>query len=726
MPNRLINETSPYLLQHANNPVDWYPWGDEALTKSKDEDKPILVSIGYSACHWCHVMAHESFEDEGTARIMNELFINIKVDREERPDLDSIYMQAVQAMTGRGGWPMTVFLTPDLVPFFGGTYYPPTPRFGMPSFQQVLQGVASTFRDRRGEIEQTAQRLREHISHSLTTPTGDSDLRVETLDAAYHALARQFDAVNGGFGDKPKFPPAMALEFLLRMYHRTKWPKAWEMIDLTLRKMARGGMYDQLGGGFHRYSVDERWLVPHFEKMLYDNSQLVRVYLHAWQVTGDALFRAVTEEILDYVVREMTYVGARANDQQFPHTPKLPSNATDTAGGVAFYSTQDADSEGEEGRFFVWTPDEIREVLGSEADAFMAAYGVTRQGNASTGSAHGFEAKNILEFVGDAEQRQALAKARRELFQVREQRVRPGRDDKVITSWNGLMLAAFAEAARALDRDDYRRVAEGNADFLLHELRTKDGRLLHTWKAGRAKQNGFLEDYSYLIEGLLELYQTTFESRWFVAARELAETMIAHFGASDGHDAGGITGFYDTSDDHEALITRPRGLQDNATPSGNAMAITVLLKLAGFTNDLRYLEIAQRGLAQVQSLMAQYPLGFGQWLQALSYALSEPKEIAIIGDPESGDTRALLSVVRNGYRPFQVVALGAPSAQPQVVPTLQDRGLVEGRAAVYVCDAPVPGRAFICQAPVTDAEALQVQLQQGQKLWRKATIEPTV
>lgn len=674
MPNRLINETSPYLLQHANNPVDWYPWGDEALTRSKDEDKPILLSIGYSACHWCHVMAHESFEDEGTARMMNELFVNIKVDREERPDLDSIYMQAVQAMTGRGGWPMTVFLTPELVPFFGGTYYPPMPRFGMPSFQQVLQGVASTFRDRRGEIEQTAQRLREHISQALTTPTGGSDLDVETLDAAYHALVRQFDPANGGFGDKPKFPPAMALEFLLRIYRRTDWPKAWEMIDLTLRKMARGGMYDQLGGGFHRYSVDERWLVPHFEKMLYDNSQLARVYLHAWQVTGEAFFRVVTEGILDYAVREMT----------------------DPTGG--FYSTQDADSEGEEGRFFVWTPDEIREVLGSDADEFMAAYAVTRQGN--------FEGKNILEFIGDAKQRPALAEARRTLFQVREQRVRPGRDDKVITSWNGLMLAAFAEAARALDRDDYRRVAERNADFLLRELRTEDGRLLHTWKAGRAKQNGFLEDYSYLIEGLLELYQTTFESRWFLAAQELAETMIAHFGASDGHDAGGITGFYDTSDDHEALITRPRGLQDNATPSGNAMAITALLKLASFTNDLRYLEIAHRGLARIQSLMAQYPLGFGQWLQALSYALSEPKEIAIVGDPESAGVQALLTVVRSDYQPFQVVALGAPDLDT-LVPLLRNRGLVDGQAAVYVC------RDFTCQAPVTDADALQVWVQQG-------------
>jgi len=669
MPNRLINETSPYLLQHAHNPVDWYPWGDDALQQSKNDDKPILLSIGYSACHWCHVMEHESFEDEGTARMMNELFINIKVDREERPDLDNIYMQAVQAMTGRGGWPMTVFLTPDLVPFFGGTYYPPTPRYGMPSFQQVLHGVASTFRDRRGEIEQTAQRLMEHLSQSLATPTGGGDLRVETLDAAYHALARQFDPVNGGFGDKPKFPPAMALEFLLRTHRRTGWIKAWEMIDLTLHKMAQGGMYDQLGGGFHRYSVDERWLVPHFEKMLYDNSQLARVYLHAWQVTGNEFFRTITEEILDYVTREML----------------------DPAGG--FYSTQDADSEGEEGKFFVWTPEEIRDVLDddADADAFIAAYGVTRHGN--------FEGKNILEFVGEMEQRPVLVETRRKLFEAREQRIHPGRDDKVITSWNGLMLAAFSEAARALGRDDYRAVAERNADFLLGELRRDNGRLLHTWKDGDARVNGYLEDYAYLIEGLLELYQTTFDPRWFVAAQELAETTLAHFQGPDG-------GFFDTSDDHETLITRPRDLQDNATPSANAMAATVLLKLAGFTNDLRCVDIAHQALAQMQPMMSQYPLGFGQWLQALAYALAKPREIAIVGDPHAADTQGLLNAVRDGYRPFQVVALCAPGAQPSAVPLLQDRGLVDWQAAAYVC------RDFACQAPVTEPEALGAQLEQ--------------
>ncbi len=425
-------------------------------------------------------------------------------------------------------------------------------------------------------------------------------------------------------------------------------------------------MYDQLGGGFHRYSVDNRWQIPHFEKMLYDESQLARVYLHAWQVTSNEFFRMITEEILDYVVREVT----------------------DPAGG--FYSTQDADSEGEEGKFFLWTPDEIGEVLGDKAETFMVAYGVTPGGN--------FEGKNILQFVADLEQRPALAEARRKLFDAREQRIRPGRDEKVQTSWNGLMLAAFAEAARALGRTDYRLVAERNADFLLQELRQENGRLLHVWTAGEVGFNGYLEDYACLIEGLLELYQTTFEPRWFMAARELAKTMITHFQAPGG-------GFYDTSDDHETLIIRPRDLQDNATPSGNAMSITALLKLAGLTNDMRYVDIAHQALTEMQPMMAQYPLGFGQWLQALSYALSQPREIAIVGDPQAPGTQALLRIVRDGYRPFQVVALGVPAAEPLAIPLLQGRGLVDGQAAAYVC------RNFTCQAPVTQPEGLRSRLE---------------
>jgi uncharacterized protein YyaL (SSP411 family) len=461
------------------------------------------------------------------------------------------------------------------------------------------------------------------------------------------------------------------------------------MVSQTLEAMARGGMYDQLGGGFHRYSVDDHWLVPHFEKMLYDNAQLARVYLHAWQVTGEPFYRTITEEVLDYVVREM-----------------MDGSAGLTTGPVGgFYSTQDADSEGEEGKFFVWTLDEIRDLLSAvrlrlpqaEADAFIAAYGVTERGN--------FEGRNILELVGDMDQRGELAEARRKLFEAREQRVHPGRDEKVLTSWNGLMLAAFAEAARTLGRDDYRQVAERNADFLLRQLRNDKGRLWHTWKAcpeqgrrdGVAKINGYLEDYTHLIEGLLELYQTTFDPRWYQVARELAEVMIEHFSAPDG-------GFFDTSDDHERLITRPRELQDSAVPSGNAMAALVLLRLAGLAVEPRYVELAHRSLGTMQPLLAKYPLGFAQWLIALDYALSHPREVAIVGAPQASDTRALLDVCTTGYRPHQIVALGAPDVEASAVPLLQGRGQIESHATAYVCVD------FACRAPVTDPEALQALL----------------
>ena len=686
MPNLLARETSPYLLQHAANPVHWVPWNQAALESARQEDKPIFLSIGYSACHWCHVMAHESFEDASVAAILNEHFVSIKVDREERPDLDHVYMTAVQALTGSGGWPLSVFLTPEGHPFYGGTYFPPQPRYGMPSFIQVLLAIVDAWQNRRQELVGGGRRLVEAIQrqsamattekqslHKATRDTLGSDALIaldpQTLDSAFDVLQERYDSQHGGWNGAPKFPQPMVLEFLLRYHHSTGNTSALEMVTRTLAAMARGGMYDQLAGGFHRYSVDDHWLVPHFEKMLYDNAQLARVYLHAWQVTDTPFFRTITEETLDYVMLEML----------------------DPAGGS--YSTQDADSEGEEGKFFVWTPEEIRDVLGDEVDAFIAAYGVTRNGN--------FEGKNILEFVGDMNQRATLAEARHKLFEAREQRVHPGRDEKVLTSWNGLMLAAFAEAARALNRDDYREVAERNAEFLLRKLRQENGRLLRTWKAcpegtegtGEAKLNGYLEDYSYPIEGLLELYQTTFDPRWFVAAQELADTMIEHFADSDGT-------LYDTSDDHETLITRPRDLQDNATPSGNAMAVTTLLKLAGFTNELRYVDIAHQVLAQMQAMMSQYPLGFGQWLQALAYALSKPREIAIVGDPGAADTQALLDVVRDGYRPFQVVALGSPSAALPAIPLLQDRGLAAGQAAVYLC------RDFACQAAVVEPKVV--------------------
>jgi uncharacterized protein YyaL (SSP411 family) len=662
MSNRLTNETSPYLLQHADNPVDWYPWGEEALQKAKAEDKPIFLSIGYSACHWCHVMAHESFEDERVAAILNEHFVNIKVDREERPDLDRIYMSAVQALTGRGGWPMSVFLAPDGRPFFGGTYFPPTPRYGMPSFAQVLLSVADAWQNRRRELFEGGERLAAAIEQqmALSESVKREDVKRETLESAFQKMQQSFDRVHGGWGGTPKFPQPMALEFLLRYHHTTEDSQALQMVVQTLEAMARGGMYDQIGGGFHRYSVDDHWLVPHFEKMLYDHPQLARVYLHAWQVTGEPFFRAIAEETLDYVVREMT----------------------DLAGG--FYSTQDADSEGEEGKFFVWTVDEIRQVLGDQAERFIKVYGVTERGN--------FEGKNILEFVGSLEEREALAEARRKLFEARERRIHPGRDDKVLISWNGLMLAAFAEAARVLKRDDYREIAERNAKFLLSELKTADGRLYHTWKEGEARINGYLEDYAYLIEGLLELYQTTFDPRWYVAARELADVMIEHFQAP--------VGFYDTSDDHEELIVRPRELQDNAVPSGNGMAALVLQRLAGLAVEQRYLELVRAALEPMQKMLARYPLGFAQWLSALDYMLSHPREIAIVGDLDRADTQALLDTCDTGYRPHQIVALGESEIEPAVVPLLHGRNQIDGQATAYVCVG------FTCRSPVTEPEML--------------------
>lgn len=675
MANRLVNEISPYLLQHANNPVDWYPWGEEALQKARAEDKPIFLSIGYSACHWCHVMAHESFEDERVAAILNEHFVSIKVDREERPDIDRIYMTAVQLLTGSGGWPLSVFLTPEGVPFYGGTYFPPTPRYGLPSFTDVLLAVAHAWRTRRAELVEGGKRLLTAIEQQAGSLVGAEvpDLQPEAIEAAFQYLCRSYDAVHGGWGSAPKFPQPMTLEFLLRYHHTTGNAQALQMVSHTLEAMARGGIYDQIGGGFHRYSVDERWLVPHFEKMLYDNAQLARVYLHAWQVTGNPFFRAIATETLDYVIREMT----------------------DPVGG--FYSSQDADSEGEEGKFFLWTPEEIEAVLGSEAPAFLAAYPVTRQGN--------FEGKNILSLTGELSARAALADARRKLFEAREWRIRPGRDEKVLASWNGLMLAAFAEAARAFRGEGdaeraglYRQVAERNADFLLREMRTDTGRLWHTWKAGTARVKGQLDDYTHVIEGLLELYQTTWDARWYQAAQELAEVVIAHFSAP--------IGFYDTADDDERLIVRTRELQDNAVPSGNAMAAYVLLRLAGMAVEPRYLEQAHRSLSQVQPLVARYPLGFAQWLIALDYALSRPREVAIVGDPTAADTRALLEVCLSGYRPHQIIAVGHPGAEWPTIPSLQNRRQVDGRATAYVCVG------FACLPPITEPAELQRLLEQ--------------
>ena len=685
MTNRLIDETSSYLLQHADNPVDWYAWGEEALSKAKAEDKPIFLSIGYSACHWCHVMAHESFEDPDTAAVMNEHFVNIKVDREERPDLDAIYMEAVVALTGHGGWPMSVFLTPDGLPFYGGTYFPPTSRYGMPAFKQVLISLAEAYRGQRQQIQQGGEQLRARVAQSLALRGEPSQLSPETLDLAFRGLAGRFDSTHGGFGDAPKFPQPMNLEFLLRYHHRTGEKAALDMVDLTLTRMASGGIYDQLGGGFHRYATDARWLVPHFEKMLYDNALLARVFLHAWQVTRRPLYRRVVEETLDYVVGEMTH----------------------PQGG--FYSAQDADSEGEEGKFFVWTPEQVKSVLGEEEGKIFCGYfDITTRGN--------FEGKSILNVKLDPGSaasaarmdeetfQEIIQRGRQRLFKARESRTRPGRDEKVLTAWNGLMLAAFAEASQVLGREDYRQVAECNADFVLGQLR-QEGRLLRSWTAesasgpGVARLNAYLEDYAFYTDGLLALYSATFDPRWFAEARRLADVMLSHFADPNG-------GFFDTSHDHEPLITRPKGLQDNAIPSGNAMAADVLLRLGAYTGDDRYRQPAEESLAAMASVMQQYPGGFSHWLCALAFQLAPAYEIALIGDPLAEDTQAMLEVVRRPYRPFQAVALAAPGDESagQIIPLLASRPQQDGRATAYVC------RNLTCHTPVTDPGAFQSQL----------------
>ena len=672
MSNRLSHETSPYLRQHADNPVDWYPWGEEALRAAREADRPILLSIGYAACHWCHVMAHESFEDPATAEFMNGHFINVKVDREERPDLDSIYMSAVVAMTGQGGWPMTVALTPDGKPFFGGTYFPPTPRYGMPAFRQVLTSLADAWRDRRADVEGSAADVAAHLRQTTLAAAlgGGGALDADLLDQALNALLRSFDARLGGFGGAPKFPPSMTLEFLLHITAQRGDSMALHMAERTLEAMAHGGLYDQIGGGFARYSTDDRWLVPHFEKMLYDNALLARVYSHAWQITGKPLYRRVVEETLDFVAREMRHAG----------------------GG--FSSSYDADSEGEEGKFYVWTAAEIRAALGDDAERFMAAYGVSEAGN--------WEGRNILNVAGgvDEEQLAGLSEARQKLFDIRARRVPPGLDDKTLTAWNGLMLAAFADAGRALGRSDYIAVATANASFLRVRMRRDDGRLWRAWQPGLGdapgRFNAYLEDYACLADGLLALYAATFEPRWFAWARELAEAMLAHFSDPAG-------GFFDTSDDHEELLHRPKDVQDNATPSGNSMAAHVLLRLGLLTGEGRYWDTAESMVAGVYEAMARYPSAFAHWLGAAAFLLGQPRELAVVGDPAAVDARALLDVALGSYRPDLVVAAGEERAAA-VVPLLAGRERVDGRAAAYVC------RRFVCLRPTGDPAELAAQL----------------
>ncbi len=714
--NRLIHETSPYLVQHAHNPVDWYPWGPEALARARAEDKPILLSVGYSACHWCHVMAHESFEDPTIAALMNELFINIKVDREERPDIDAIYMEAVQAMTQHGGWPMTVFLTPDGKPFFGGTYFPPEPRYGMPGFRQVLLAVADAWRNRRRELELAGERVAELLGRDATAGSSDAELMPALLDQATQGLLQSCDRVEGGFGDAPKFPQPMNLDFLLQRYAHTGDRAALEAATFALRKMAGGGIYDQLGGGFHRYSTDSHWLVPHFEKMLYDNAQLARTYLHAWQITNDVMFRRIVEETLDYVLREMT-------------APE---------GG--FYSTQDADSEGHEGRFFLWTPSEVKAILGEEdGRLFCAYYGLTEQGNFREGGA----GANVLHVVGEpaavahalgiaaGRLAEAIARGRTRLLAGRERRVRPGRDEKILAEWNGLMIHAFAEAGAALGRADYSVAAERAARFVLEKMSEtayqhigasanepgsvsplftphaappidrSSMRLFRTWKDGQARLPAYLEDYAAMGMAALALYEATCHLNWLRTALVLAEDVIVRFG----DETGG--GFFQIASEHERLIVRRKEFVDNAVPSGNALAAELLLRLGRLLDRADFIARAAATLRPLADAMGQHPLAFGRLLAVLDLYLHPGYEIAIVGDPSADDTRRLMAEVRRRYLPTGVLACAAAddAAAQAFIPLLAGRASIGGQATAYVC------RNYVCNLPVSEPAALAAQLE---------------
>ncbi len=676
--NRLIHETSPYLLQHAHNPVDWYPWGEEALTAARSSDKPIFLSIGYSACHWCHVMERESFENPATAALMNELFINIKVDREERPDLDAIYMDAVQAMTGQGGWPMSVFLTPEGQPFYGGTYFPPEPRYGMPSFEQVLRSVADAYAQRRDQVEDQAERLTNMLRRSATLNPQATDLGVETLDRAVEQLQAYFDDEHGGFGSQPKFPQPMTLDFVMTQYLRTGDLDTLYMAELTLEQMALGGIYDQLGGGFHRYSVDAVWLVPHFEKMLYDNAQLLRTYLHAWQLTQRPLYRSVLDATIDYVLREMT------------------------APDGGFYSAQDADSEGEEGKFFVWTSTEIEEILGPRAAGiFETYYGVSERGN--------FEGANILHVsrpvssvaerfgLSEEEVTSQLEEARAKLFAAREARIKPARDEKILTEWNGLMIHALAECGVVLERDDALQAAVRAADFILQNMSQADGRLYRSYKDGRARFNAYLEDYTAFARSLVALYETTFDLRWLGEASRLTQLMFEQF-----HDAEN-GGFFQTGVAHEELVARRKDYVDNAIPSGNSLAAELLLRLAVLVDNQAYRHEATRIILTVKDAMSEQPTGFGRMLCAAAALLQPSQEIAIVGDPADPATQSLVRAAQQPYLPNTVIALKAPDAE-SMLPLLAERTLVDGKPAAYVCEN------YACRLPVTSAEELTAQL----------------
>jgi len=668
--NRLAGETSPYLLQHRHNPVEWYPWGDEALGRAKLEDKAILLSIGYAACHWCHVMERESFENDEIARVMNELFVCIKVDREERPDLDEIYMSAVQIMTGSGGWPLTVFLTPEREPFFGGTYFPPEDRWGRVGFRSVLVEVARIYREERQNVTRSAAGLTEHLKNLSGAPLTSEMLSGDLVRAAVRAFASRFDSREGGFTGAPKFPPSTTISLLLRFYHAHGDDDALRMATLTLDKMAAGGMYDQLGGGFHRYSTDEYWLVPHFEKMLYDNALLARAYLEAYQLTGKEDYARVARETLEYVLREM-----QGSD-----------------GG--YFSSQDADSEGVEGKFFVWSRDEVESVVGARAAKFCAFYDATAQGN--------WEGHNVLHRTRPlSEDDTDLENARRSLFEVREKRVKPGLDDKVLTAWNGLMIIAMARAYRVLGDERFLDSARRSAAFILEKL-VVDGRLLATYRLGRAKLNAYLDDHAFLLGGLVELYESDFDLRWLDEAAKLAGQLERLFW-DDAHG-----GFFFTGSDHERLLYRSKSGYDGALPSGNSVAATYLLKLASYTGVASYEARARDTLRAYHAQMERAPAGFPQMLIAVDYYLASKREIAVVGAKDAAETREGLRRLWRRYAPNVSIAFldfdsAGRSEAEEKVPILRGKTASTG-TTFYLCEN------YTCRNPTRDITLIEAAL----------------
>ncbi|MEX0977901.1 MAG: thioredoxin domain-containing protein, partial [Pirellulales bacterium] len=679
MPNRLATETSPYLLQHAGNPVDWYPWGPEAHNRATTENKPIFLSIGYSACHWCHVMEHESFENDAIAGLMNEHFVCVKVDREERPDLDQIYMNAVQIMTGRGGWPMSVFLTPELKPFYGGTYWPPQARLGMPGFDQVLAAVADAWQHRREQAVEQAESLGAQLASIAAGPEGQGELKRALVDLAAGGLLRTFDHVYGGFGGAPKFPHPMDLRLLAHAWYRNRDDQILQPMTHTLDKMAAGGIYDHLGGGFHRYSVDERWLVPHFEKMLYDNALLVPCYLDAYLITGNAEYARVARETCDYVLCEMT----------------------DPQGG--FYSTQDADSEGVEGKFFVWTPAEIEAVLGPQAAAtFSRVYDVTPEGNFEHSQTILNRPKTLAQCArimgrDETDLRRELDESRAKLLELRGKRVPPGLDDMVLVAWNGLMIDALAQAAGVLDEPRYLAAAQRAARFILDKMRRADGRLLHSWRRGEARLDAYLDDYACLANALITLYEADFDERWIDEAARLAERVLALFADEK------RGGFYFTASDHEALIARQKDVYDNAVPSGNSMAALALVRLGKLTGRNDFLAAAESALRSSAALLEQSPRASAQMLLALDMYFGPAPEIVILGDVDNPDTAAVLQALRHRYLPNRVVACRAPDSKGPTSavldPLFAGKTLTGEQPAVFICEN------FACQSPVVGRAA---------------------